>query len=101
MSFNNRISIRDTFGSRGGAVDYNVVTPPDSARSESAMAVMLTETEKQQKPPMRDQLSEADADVRVISESRDLILAVFLIVLRSPLVGRHDFGFATNLICVF
>ena len=50
---------------------------------------------------MRDQLSEADADVRVISESRDLILAVFLIVLRSPLVGRHDFDFATNLICVF
>ena len=77
MSFNNRISIRDTFGSRGGAVDYNVVTPPDSARSESAMAVMLTETEKQQKLPMRDPLSEADADVQVISESRDFDFLLF------------------------
>ncbi|KAH9984745.1 hypothetical protein BJV77DRAFT_1071862 [Russula vinacea] len=69
VSLNNRISIREAFGSRGGAVDCDVVTLPDSARSESTMAVMLTETEKQQKLSMRHPLAEADTDVRVIIPS--------------------------------
>ena len=103
MSLNNRISIREAFGSRGGAVDCDVVTLPDSARSESTMAVMLTETEKQQKLSMRHPLAEADTDVRVISESRDFDFTVFLIVLSSSLGGRHSLIliFAADLICVF
>jgi hypothetical protein len=77
VSLNNRISIRDTFGSREGIVNCSAATLPDSARSESTMAGMPMEIEKQQKPLMKHPLAEADTDVRVISESRDLILPFF------------------------
>ena len=66
------------------------------------MAVVLTEIEKQQNPPMRHPLADADADVRIISESCDLIL-LFFSVLNSSLGSRHSLIliFAADLICVF
>ncbi|KAF8486815.1 hypothetical protein DFH94DRAFT_687287 [Russula ochroleuca] len=69
VSLNNRISIRDTFGSREGIVNCSAATLPDSARSESTMAGMPMEIEKQQKPLMKHPLAEADTDVRVIIPS--------------------------------
>jgi hypothetical protein len=76
VSLNNRISIRDTYGARGGAVDCQLGTLPGSARSgattEATNDVTLLETEKHQKRSMIYPLAEADMNGRVISESRDL-----------------------------
>jgi hypothetical protein len=74
VSLNNRISIRDTYGARGlgGVVDCQVATLPGSARSEATTDVMLLESEKHMKHPMKHPLTGVDLDGRVISESRDL-----------------------------
>jgi hypothetical protein len=76
VSLNNRISIRDTFGARRGAVDCQVATLPGSARSEATTDVMLVETEKQQKHPMIYQLAEVNMAGRIVSESSDLHFTV-------------------------
>jgi hypothetical protein len=78
VSLNNRISIRDTYGARGGAVDCQVATLPGSDRSEATTDVILMETEKHHKHPMRYQL-EADMGGKVLSESRDLTFYRFTI----------------------
>ena len=90
VSLNNRISIRDTYGARGGAVDCQVATLPGSARSVATGTtdVMLLETEKHQKLPMKLPLAEADADERVVSESRGLSFYRFLS--KFPRRRRHS-----------
>jgi hypothetical protein len=52
VSLNNRISIRDTYGARGGVVDcQNVVgsSISNNSSSESTTETMIAETEKPQK----------------------------------------------------
>ena len=52
VSLNNRISIRDTYGARGGVVDCQDVVGPsigNNSRSESATKTVIAGTEKPQK----------------------------------------------------
>lgn len=77
MSLNNRISIRDTYGTQG-AVDCQVATFPSSNRSETGTDVILLNTEKHQKLPLKHSLSETDIEGRVVSEPHDFILPSFL-----------------------
>jgi hypothetical protein len=58
VSLNNRISIRDIYGARGGAVDCEDVAGPapsisNNSRPESTTETMITETEKPQEDIMR------------------------------------------------
>jgi hypothetical protein len=75
VSLNNRISIRDTYGTRGlgGAVDCQVAMHPGSVRSEATTDVMLLESEKHLK---RHPLTGVDLDGRVVGESRALHFTV-------------------------
>jgi len=56
VSLNNRISIRDTYGARGGVADCQDVAGPsisNNSRPESPTETMITETEKPQQDFMR------------------------------------------------
>jgi hypothetical protein len=49
VSLNNRISIRDAYGARGGDVDRQVVTgPSNSAREEAITETNVSETDRLQ-----------------------------------------------------
>jgi len=63
VSLNNRISIRDTYGARGGVVDCQDVAGPsnsNNSRSESNTETMIAETEKPQKDLMGQQVAETE-----------------------------------------
>ena len=67
VSLNNRISIRDTYASRGAVVDCQDVAGPsirNSSRSGSTSETMIADTEKPQEDPMRqlDPIPEAETE---------------------------------------
>ena len=70
VSLNNRISIRDTYGARGGVVDCQNVAGP-SISNNSRPESMITETEKPQEDLMRqlEPVPEAEIEEWVIGES--------------------------------
>ena len=79
VSLNNRISIRDTYGARGGVVDCQDVVGPTISNSsllESATETGIAETEKTQKDLMGQPI--AETEVRE-SKSRDrhVIVPIF------------------------
>ena len=77
VSLNNRISIRDTYGARGGTTDRRVAAFPGSACSEGTTDVILSNTEEYQKYSMKHSLPEVDVEDRVISKPRDVICQFF------------------------
>jgi hypothetical protein len=76
VSLNNRISIRDTYGARGGVVasDCQDVAGPsisNNSRPESTTETVITESEKAQEDSMRqlESVPEAEIEEWVIGES--------------------------------
>jgi hypothetical protein len=77
VSLNNRISIRDTYGARGGVVDCQDVAGPapsisNNSRPEFTTETIITETERPQEDIMRqpEPVPEAEMEECVISPSR-------------------------------
>ena len=73
VSLNNRISIRDTFGARGGVLDCEDVAGPsisNNSRPVSTAETMIAETEKPQKDFMGqlEPVPEAEIEEWVIGE---------------------------------
>ena len=63
VSLNNRISIRDTYGVRGGVVDCQDMADPNISsnfRSESMTGTMIAETERPQKDLMGQPVAETE-----------------------------------------
>jgi hypothetical protein len=63
VSLNNRISIRDTCGARGGVVDCQDVAGPSvsiNSRSEFTTELMIAETERPQKDLMGQPVVETE-----------------------------------------
>jgi hypothetical protein len=64
VSLNNRISIRDTYGARGGVVDCQDAAGPsigNNSRLEFTTETMIAETEK----PRKDLLGQSVAETEV------------------------------------
>jgi hypothetical protein len=63
VSLNNRISIRDTYGARGGVVDFQDIADPNISnnfRSETTTVTMIAETERPQKDLMGRPVAETE-----------------------------------------
>jgi hypothetical protein len=66
VSFNNRISIRDTSEARGVVIDCQVETIPDRARSEATMDTIILEAVKPQEDPMKQPVVQAEVEEGVV-----------------------------------
>jgi hypothetical protein len=74
VSLNNRISIRDTYGARGGLVDCQDLAAPsvsNNSRPGSTTETIIVEIEKPQEDLVRqlEPIPEADLEEWVIGES--------------------------------
>ena len=67
VSLNNRISIRDTYGARGEAIECQLVTFAGSDRSEGTTDVVVLNTEKHQNYRIKHSLAEADMEDRTVN----------------------------------
>ncbi|KAF8486821.1 hypothetical protein DFH94DRAFT_2814 [Russula ochroleuca] len=64
-SLNNRISIHDTYGTRGNVFDCQVVSVPSSTCSEATKDTIILETEKPQEDLMKQPVAETEIKERV------------------------------------